>query len=79
MTIDRKTAGRLREQLHDINNELNTILMQSELLRLLTDGTQNAEDARAALDAIANACRTAGLLAGCASDVVRNSASRAGP
>ena len=71
MSLDRETAGRLRRQLHDINNALNSIMMQSELVKLHCQGIELNPDALEALDVILSECRNAGALTQSAGALIR--------
>ena len=60
----------LRQQLHDINDALNSIAMQAEFIRLQHRGGEFPQGVEAALDVIIGECRNGGALTHSASSTL---------
>ena len=71
MDVDAELAANLRRELHEVNNVLNTISMQSELVRLLARNISDADQLHAALDIIAAECKKGGEVTRRASQTIQ--------
>ncbi len=61
----------IRKQVHDINNALNVISMQSELVKMLAADSAAAARVEAAIDTVLKECAKAGAMANEISAVVK--------